>query len=123
MWLSGHRRLIAAVALTIASLVALIVGYVGVSGTTIVADQLSYIASGGLFGLFLLGVGTMLFWSEQRERELKRLDDLEMRMEEAQLYLDAIAQAMGLTESEPEPTEAGPRGNREREAHLPAGSR
>jgi hypothetical protein len=42
---------------------AIILGWVGVSGTVHVAAQLPYFISGGLFGLFLLGVGHMLWTS------------------------------------------------------------
>ena len=93
-WMVQHRRLVLAIAAGAAGFVALVVSWVGVSGTVIVADQLAYIASGGLIGLFLLGVSAMAYWSEQRERELSRLSEIEV-------YLGAIARALNLTEDSP----------------------
>jgi hypothetical protein len=86
-----HRRLVLAIAAGTAGFIALVVGWIGVSDTVIVADQLSYIASGGLIGLFLLGVAVMAYWGEQRERELARLTEIE-------IYLGAIARALNLVE-------------------------
>lgn len=90
-WLVGHRRLAAAIASGSAGLLSLGFGWWGVTNTVVVADQLSYIASGGLLGLFLLGVAAIAYWGEQRERELAHIH-------EVQLYLSAIATALGLTE-------------------------
>ena len=97
-WMVLHRRLVLAIAAGAAGFVALVVGWIGVSGTVIVADQLSYIASGGLIGLFLLGVAVIAYWGEQRERELARLAEIEV-------YLGAIARALNLVE-EPASAEA-----------------
>lgn len=72
--------------------VSLTLGWWGVTNTVQVADQLTYIASGGLFGLFLLGIAAIAYWGEQREREVSHLIEM-------QLYLSAIAQALGLTEA------------------------
>jgi hypothetical protein len=93
-WMVQHRRFVLAVIAGVAGFVALAIGWVGVSGTVIVADQLAYIASGGLIGLFLLGVAALAYWGEQRERELSRLTEIEV-------YLGAIAQALNLTEDSP----------------------
>jgi hypothetical protein len=95
-WLVQHRRLVLAIVAGGAGFVALVVSWLGVSDTVIVADQLSYIASGGLIGLFLLGIAAMAYWGEQRERELARLAEIEV-------YLGAIARALNLTEDAPEP--------------------
>ena len=54
--------------------VALLVGWVGVSGTAYTAEQIPYIVSGGLVGLFLLGVGAMLWLSADLRDEWRKLD-------------------------------------------------
>jgi hypothetical protein len=90
-WLVLHRRLVVALVAGAAGFAALVIGWVGVSGTVVVADQLSYIASGGLIGLFLMGVAAIAYIGEQRERELARLTEIEV-------YLGAIAQALNLAE-------------------------
>lgn len=88
-----HRRFFLALLFAGVGLVALVACWIGVSGTTIVANQLSYIASGGLIGLFLLGLAALAYWGEQRQREMERLGDMEA-------YLAAIAGALGLIEGE-----------------------
>lgn len=94
-WLVAHRRLALAVAAGSLGFVSLVLGWWGVTNTVQVADQLTYIASGGLFGLFLLGVAAIAYWGEQREREVSHLIEM-------QLYLSAIAESLGLTESREE---------------------
>lgn len=91
MWAFEHRRLVLAVVAAAAGAVSIFVAWIGVSGTRDVAEQLSFIASGGLFGLFLTAVAAMAYWGEQRREELERLAELEV-------YIAAIAQALGLTE-------------------------
>jgi len=58
--LSRRRRLAAAAACGVIGLIALVAGFVGVSGTRLISDQLSYLASGSVVGLGLLGLGAML---------------------------------------------------------------
>ena len=54
--------------------VALLIGWLGISGTTIVAGQMPYIVSGGMFGLALIGVGGMLWLSADLKDEWRKLD-------------------------------------------------
>ncbi len=56
--------------LVAAGAVALIVGWVGVSGTAYSAEQLPYIISGGIGGIFLLGVGATLWLSADLPRRV-----------------------------------------------------
>jgi hypothetical protein len=60
-----------------AGAVALILGYVGVSGTPYTSEQLPYIVSGGLSGIFLLGLGGMFWLSADLRDEWRKLDDLD----------------------------------------------
>lgn len=100
-WILRHRRFVLAILAAAAGFISLVIAWVEVSGTVIIADQLSWIAGAGFVGLFLLGIAAMAFWAEQRERELARLTEIER-------YLAAIAQALGLTETEGvAPTEEG----------------
>jgi hypothetical protein len=72
-------RVLVGVALIVAGAVAIAVGYWGVSGTLDPGEQLPFIISGGIGGVFLLGAGAaVLFSSELAEarvqnRELQRL--------------------------------------------------
>jgi hypothetical protein len=51
-------------------------GWIGVSGTSDGAAQLSYLVSGGLGGLFCLGAGATLVISAHLEDEWRKLDEL-----------------------------------------------
>ncbi len=59
-----------------------LVGWVGVSGTPFVADQLSYLASGGVGGLFLLALGLALLMSADHHDEWRKLDSIEAALRE-----------------------------------------
>ena len=55
----------------------LLAGWVGVSATAYPAEQLPYILSGGVFGVFLLGLGAMLWLSADLRDEWRKLDRIE----------------------------------------------
>ena len=69
-----------AVACLAIGVVAMIVGYVGVSGTRETADQIPYVVSGGMVGLFLLGTGIMLWLSADMRDEWRKLDAIDQRL-------------------------------------------
>ena len=56
-------RLVLALVAGIAGAVAVFIGYFGVSGTLDPAQQLPYLVSGGVGGLFLLGLAATLLFS------------------------------------------------------------
>lgn len=70
----------AAVVLTLAGLIALIAGYAGVANSTILAEQTRYIVSGGIAGLFMLGVGATLWVSADLRDEWRKLDRIEQAL-------------------------------------------
>jgi hypothetical protein len=57
--------------------IVLLLGWVGVSGTPFPAEQIPYIVSGGLGGLFLLGFGALLWLSADLRDEWRKLDAIE----------------------------------------------
>jgi hypothetical protein len=57
----------------VAGAVVLLLGWWGISGTTSVGRQLPYIISGGLFGIFLLGLGGLLWVSADLRDEWREL--------------------------------------------------
>jgi hypothetical protein len=59
---------------------ALVLGWIGASGTEFVAKQVPYIVSGGLGGLVLLMVGGTLWLSADFRDEWRALDRLEARL-------------------------------------------
>lgn len=66
-----------AVACTALGAVLLLVGWIGVSGTPFLAEQAPYILSGGVGGVFLLGVGSTLWISADLRDEWRKLDRIE----------------------------------------------
>ena len=84
-----------------AGALALMLGYLGVSGTLDTGRQLPYVVSGGLVGLFFLGLGAMLWLSADLRDEWRKLDAIDRHVlttgalqaaggSEAQLDLDAL---------------------------------
>jgi hypothetical protein len=55
---------------------ALLLGYLGVKDTAYVVEQLPYVVSGGLLGLFLLGVGATLLLSADLRDQWRALLDI-----------------------------------------------
>jgi hypothetical protein len=76
-WLRLAWDRAAAVALIAAGAVALILGWVGVSGEGFPAKQLPYLISGGIAGVFVLGLGTMCWLSADMRDEWTKLDRIE----------------------------------------------
>ncbi len=66
----------------VAGVVALIVGYVGVSGTLDTGEQIPYVVSGGMAGLFLLGLGALLWLSADLRDEWRKLDAIDRHLVE-----------------------------------------
>ena len=64
----------------IAGAIALIVGYFGVSGTLETGKQIPYVVSGGLVGLFLLGLGALLWVSADLRDEWRKLDAIDRHL-------------------------------------------
>ena len=60
----------------------ILAGWYGVSSTAVVAEQIPYVISGGLGGLFLLGVGATLWLSADLRDEWRHLADMEDRIVE-----------------------------------------
>ena len=58
----------------------LILGWVRISGSALPAEQLPYIISAGIGGMFLLGVGAMLWLSADLRDEWRKLDRIERRL-------------------------------------------
>jgi hypothetical protein len=62
-------------------IVALVLGYFGVSNTPHVAAQLPYFISGGLFGIFMLGVACMTWLSADLRDEWRELRAIRQLLE------------------------------------------
>ncbi len=69
------------IGLVLLGAIALLLGWIGVSGAVYPAEQLPYLMSGGLGGLFLLGMGATLWLSADLRDEWRHLDVLEADVE------------------------------------------
>lgn len=67
----------AAVALVLGGLVALLVGWIAVSGTILTFEQIPYVLSGGMLGVCLIAIGATLWLSADLRDEWSKLDRLE----------------------------------------------
>jgi hypothetical protein len=94
------RPVIGWVLLAISALVILI-GWIGVSGTPVVAKQIPYVVSGGIFGVFLAIFGAYFLGTEELRKDSGRLDKLERMVEELHQVLLSREDAPSIpTESE-----------------------
>jgi hypothetical protein len=60
----------------IAGAIVLMLGYWGVSGTRDSAEQVAYVVSGGIAGLFLLGLGATFWLSADLRDEWRKLHEI-----------------------------------------------
>jgi hypothetical protein len=96
LYARSQRDRLAAAALVLAGAIALLIGYVGVSGKALLYQQLPYLVSGGLFGIALIGVGTTLWLSADLQDEWRKLDRVEealraLVLEDGSLATDLLA--------------------------------
>ena len=71
---------VVAFGLVVLGIVALIVGWFGVSGTGLAAEQLPYLVSGGLGGVVLIVIGCTAWVSADLQDEWRRLDAIEEQL-------------------------------------------
>lgn len=80
-WLQLHWDRVTGWCAIAAGAVALLVGWIGASGTPYPAGQLPYLLSGGLGGIFLLGLGGTLLLSADLRDEWGKLHRIERMMQ------------------------------------------
>jgi hypothetical protein len=91
-----------AIVLTIAGVISLVVGYARVSDSTILAEQTRYIVSGGIGGIFLLGLGATLWISADLRDEWRKLDRIERALADGVLkWSDEAASTGGSHRAKP----------------------
>ena len=76
-WLRAEWDRVVGFALVVLGAVCLVLGYIGVSDSPYLVENLSYIMSGGIGGLFLLGAGATLLVSADLHDEWRKLDKVE----------------------------------------------
>jgi hypothetical protein len=80
-WARAEWDRVAGYALIALGIVLLLIGWEGVSTSPYVADELSYIASGGLGGLLCAAVGTGMLVSADLRDEWRKLDRIERALD------------------------------------------
>jgi len=65
----------------------ILIGWIGVSGTPILAKQIPYVVSGGIAGVFLAVAGAYFLGTEELRKDSGRLDRLERMVEELHVAL------------------------------------
>lgn len=81
-WLRAVRERLFGFGLIVAGAVMVVGGYLGVKGTPFVVIQLCYLASGGVIGIFCLGLGAAVVLSADIHDEWRRLDAIEAAIRE-----------------------------------------
>ena len=105
-WVSkATRPVIGWVLLGVAALVILI-GWIGVSGTSVVAKQVPYIVSGGIGGVLLAVLGAYFLGTEELRKDSGRLDRLERMVLELHETLLSRADVPPLTNGSHDTTTA-----------------
>lgn len=74
--LRTHWDRVAAIGFLVAAVLSLLAGWVSLSRTPYVAEQLSYLLSGGIGAIILLGVGGTLWLSADLRDEWRELDSI-----------------------------------------------
>jgi uncharacterized membrane protein YfcA len=75
-WLRAQWDRVAAWLMIAGGVIALLVGWWGVSHTAYLAEEMPYLVSAGLFGLFLLGLGATTWLSADLRDEWRKLDEI-----------------------------------------------
>lgn len=89
-WLRNQWDRTIAIVLGLAGLLAIYLGYRGVRDGVVPAEQIPYLASGGILGLFLLGAGATLWLSSDLRDEWRKLDTLADEVRAVNEKLDRI---------------------------------
>src|SRR5687767_7557241 len=76
-WVRVAWDRVLAIGLIATGAIVLVVGWIGVSGQAYPAKQLPFLISGGVGGIFILGVGTLFWLSGDVRDEWTKLDRIE----------------------------------------------
>src|SRR3954471_16788327 len=79
-WVGRATRPVVGWVLAGLGVIAILIGYLGISRESLVARQLPYLISGGIGGIALVGAGAALVATEDLRRFRTRLDRLEAMM-------------------------------------------
>lgn len=96
-WVKGQWDRTLAVVAAVLGAIFILLGWLGASDSTLATQQIPYLASGAVAGLFALGIAATLWLSADLRDDWRKLDDIH------QLLREAAGQPA------PEPATDGPR--------------
>jgi hypothetical protein len=102
--------------LTAVGLLAIFLGWFGLSGQSLVAKQLPYLISGGIGGIALVAIGAVILGTEDLRNDSGRLDRLEKQIAQLHAVLLARADAPDVSLAERE-SPRHPNGKHERDLY------
>lgn len=76
VWMRDRWDRVLAVIAAVVGVIVLIIGWVGVSGSSLTTEQIPYLASGAVGGLFALGAAATLWLSADLRDEYVKLDEI-----------------------------------------------
>jgi uncharacterized membrane protein YfcA len=91
-WVRVQWDRAAALAAMLIGLLALLLGWIGVSGQAYVAKQLPYVISGALFGIFMIGVAAVLWLSADLRDEWRELRGIRLELRDQRVAKSVTAQ-------------------------------
>lgn len=110
-----------AIVLALAGLVAIYLGYRGVADALVPSEQIPYLASGAVGGLFLLGAGATVWLSSDIRDEWRRIDDLIEALESSDVGNEASSSDDN-PHAKPEQNGHAPQRGRRKRPLAPAGA-
>jgi hypothetical protein len=124
-WVKCQWDRATAVVAALVGVVALLLGWLGVSRSGLPSEQIPYLASGAVLGLFALGVGATLWLSADMRDEWRKLEqihqDLSAGRADGSLATGEATVLVADDEDELEPSQtAQASGRRERPLRAPA---
>jgi hypothetical protein len=102
-WLSHQWDRTAAVLIALAGLLGLLLGWLGLSGVALPSQQIPYLASGGLLGLFALGASATLWLSADLQDEWRELHNIEDKLDDLTRIVRERETGTGARSDIPEP--------------------
>ena len=99
-WLKAHWDRALAVALVALGGLAQLLGWLGVDDALYPGQQIPYVLSGGIGGLFAVGLGAVLWLSADLRDEWRKLDQIDQKLDR---LLDAQARAAAAATAEEAP--------------------
>lgn len=79
-WIGAQWDRVAAVVAVVAGILALVLGWLGISDALYPGQQIPYIISGGLVGVVCIAVGIGLWLSADLRDEWRKLDDVDAKL-------------------------------------------